>query len=324
MKRSYILTSVFCLLSSLNAFAQVGAPVMGYVPEGGMIRIMQGIPAAGIVSSAFDVGRELSLLEAAPNQSLAVGTAAGSGEALVVILDANGSTVRITGIAGATAGATRIVFSPSGSAAALWNSSNGHLQVVTGLTSTPTVRNIDASFAGGNPGAIAVSDDGSWAIASWGRQVYAFGPDSSVKVLLVSGAVQTLCFFHSSANVAVVMTGQVVTISDIGGGAVPKVIWTEPGDAPASTDQFAVGVGASFDNSRLTVVANTGLLFTFDMATGEGRGADCNCAPAGLAGLGGATFRLTGTNAGALRVFDAATNEIWMVPLAVAADGGQQ
>ena len=145
-----------------------------------------------------------------------------------------------------------------------------------------------------------------------------------MSVLPVTGVAHAVSFFHSSTNVAIVTANQVVTISDIGGGAVPKVLWTNPDDTVDSGSQFAVGVGASSDNSRLTVAANTGALFTFDVATGEGKAADCGCAPTSLAGLGGSLFRLTGANAGALKVFDAATNEIWMVPLAVAADGGQQ
>jgi hypothetical protein len=324
MKRSYLFTAAFCLLGSLHAFAQIGGPVMGYVPDGGSIRAIHGIPAAGIVGGIIDVGRALSLIEVAPNQSVALATATDSGETLILIPNANGSGVQIAGVPGAAAGASRIAFSPSGTAAALWFSSNGHLQVVTGLTSSPSVRETDASFAGGDPGALAVSDDGSWAIASWGQQVYAFGPDNAVNVLPVTGAAQALCFFHSSTNVAVMTADQVVTISDIGGGAVPKVIWTKPEGLVEAAPQTAVGLAASFDNSRLTVAGNAGGLFTFDMATGQGTGADCGCAPTALAGLGGSMFRLTGANAGALRVFDAATNEIWMVPLAVEADGGQQ
>ena len=324
MKHFYLFSSAFYLLGSLTALSQIGGPVTGYLPDGGSIRTIHGIPAAGIVTGALDAGRELSLIEVAPGQAVALARAADSGEALILIPNAAGSGVSIAGVPGAAAGASRIVFSPSGTAAALWFSSNGHLQVVTGLPSSPAVRDTDASFAGGDPGALAVSDDGSWTIGSWARQVYAFGPNSAVNVLPVTGVAQALCFFHSSTNVAVVTADQVVTISDIGGGAVPKVIWTKPEDAVESTAQFAVGVAASFDNSRLTVANNVGNLFTFDMATGEGKGADCGCAPTTLAGLGGSTFRLTGAKAGALKVFDAATNEIWIVPLAVAADGGQQ
>lgn len=324
MKRSYIISSAFYLLGSLNAFAQISGPVMGYLPDGGQIRTIHGIAAAGVVSGALDAGRQLSLVEVAPSQSVALATATDNGEALLLIPNASGSAVQMAGVSGAGAGASRIVFSPSGTAAALWFASSGHLQVVTGLNSSLSVRDTDASFAGGDPGAIAVSDDGTWAIASWGQQIYAFGPNGVVNTLPVSGVARALCFFHSSTNVAVVTANQVVTISDIGGGAVPKVIWTNPDGAVDSGSQFAVGVAASFDNSLLTVAANTGALFTFTMATGEGRGADCGCAPTALAGLGGSLFRLTGAKAGALKVFDAATNEIWMVPLAVAADGGQQ
>ncbi len=41
--------------------------------------------------------------------------------------------------------------------------------------------------------------------------------------------------------------------------------------------------------------------------------------------MGGALFRLTSLTDGVVKVFDASTNEVWFVPLAVpAANGGQQ
>ena len=223
------------------------------------------------------------------------------------------------------AGASRIVYSPSGKAAALWFSSTGHVQVVKGLPAAPSARDTDASFLGGDPGALAVSDDGSWVMGAWAGQVYALGPDSAVKAVAVNGAAQALCFFHGSLNAAVITANEVVTISDIGGGATPKTIWSKPEDAgQEASAQTAVGLAVSFDNSRLTVAGSAGGLFTFDLATGQSLGADCGCAPTALAGMGGSMFRLTSAQAGALKVFDAATNEVWIVPLAVAADGGQQ
>jgi hypothetical protein len=308
------------------AWGQVGAPVLGYVPDGSSLRQIHGIAAAGVVEGALSVGRDLALVEVSPSQTLALATASDTGELLVLTPSVNGSNMQVASVNGASAGANRIVFSPNGTAAALWFSSTGHLQIVTGLSAAPAVRDSDASFLGADPSALAVSDDGSWAIGSWAQQVYAFGPNGALSVLPVSGTAQALCFFHSSTNVAVITSSQVVVVSDIGGSAAPNVIWSKPADAvDPPTPQVAVGLAASFDNSRLTVAGNLGGLFTFEMATGAATGADCGCAPTELAGLGGSLFRLTGAKAGTLKLFDAATNEVWFVPLATAAaNGGQQ
>lgn len=323
MKRFLTFSSTLFFLVPAGAFAQVEGPVFGYVPEGSSIRTVHGMAAAGIVSGAIDIGRDLALMEIAPDQSSALATAADSGEALLVVPGPAG--FRVTGLSGVAAGASRIVYSPSGKSAAFWFSATGHLQVVKGLPAAPSVRDTDASFLGGDPGALAVSDDGAWVIGAWAGQVYALGPDSAVKALTVNGTAQALCFFHNSLNAGVITANEVVIITDVSGGATPKTIWSKPeGVEQEGGAQTAVGLAASFDNSRLTVAGSSGGLFTFDMATGQGAGADCGCAPTALAGMGGSMFRLTSTQAGALKVFDAATNEVWIVPLAVAADGGQQ
>jgi hypothetical protein len=315
---------VFFALTSA-AFGQLRGPVLGYVPDGSSLRAMHGIPAAGAVGDALSAGRHLALVEVSPSQTLALATASDTGELLVLTPNADDSGLLTASVSGATAGANKIVFSPSGTAAALWFSSTGHIQILQGLASAPTVRDLDASFVGGDPAALAVSDDGQWAIGAWSNKVYAFGPNSQVNVLPVDGGAQALCFFHSKAAVAVFTPTQIVTISDLAGSTVPTVLWSQSAAAAASSAPIAAGLAVSFDNAHLTVAGSTGALFTFDLATGAGVAADCGCAPTGLSGLGGSVVRLTGVNAGAVKVFDAATNEVWFVPLAApAVNGGQQ
>ena len=148
--------------------------------------------------------------------------------------------------------------------------------------------------------------------------------------LPVAGPAEALCFFHGRADVAVITASQVVIISDIGGGVVPNVIYAKPND-PANTApvEVAVGFAVSFDNRYLSVAGNLGWLGTFDLTAGSTAGGNCNCTPSGLAGMGGSLFRVTGVNEGALKVFDASTNDVWFVPLAApvtasATVGGQQ
>lgn len=307
------------------AFGQLTGPVLGYLPDGSSLRPMRGIAAAGAVGDALSTGRHLALVEVAPDRGLALATASDTGELLVLTPNVDGSALLATSVSGATAGANKIVFSPGGTAAALWFSSTRHLQILQSVSAAPTVRDVDALFLGGDPAALAVSDDGQWVIGAWSNKVYALGPNGQINVLPVDGGAQAVAFFHSKADVAVFAPTQVVTISDIAGAAVPTVLWSQSAAAAASSAPVAAGLAVSSDNSHLTIAGNTGALFTFDLASGAGVAADCGCVPTGLAGLGGSLYRLNGINAGAVKVFDAATNEVWFVPLAApTVNGGQQ
>ncbi len=319
MRRTNLLRIVIFGVLALGASAQVGGPVMGYLPDNGALRTLYGIPASGWVGDAVKPDRALSMIEMSPDQSRALAIAADTG-ALVLLTPATGVTAHVNG---AASGADRIVFSPSGTAAALWFSANGHIQVVSGLAAAaaaPAVRDVDASFLGGTPAGLAVSDDGQFVAGAWSSNVYAFGPDGRASVLPVADSAEALCFFHGRADVAVITASQVVIVADIGGAVVPNVIYNKPdiSASPASTApvETAVGFAVSFDNRYLSIAGNLGSLATFDLTAGSSAGANCNCTPSGLAGMGGSLYRLTGVNDGALKVFDASTNDVWFVPLA--------
>jgi hypothetical protein len=326
MPRTNLLRVAIFGALTVGASAQVRGPVMGYLSDSGALRTLYGIPAAGWVGDAVTPDRPLSRIEVSPDQSRALAIAADTG-ALNLLTPATGATAHVNG---AASGADRIVFSPSGTAAALWFSASDRIQVVSGLAAAPSVRDIDASFLGADPAGLAVSDDGQWVAGAWSSSVYAFGPDGRASALPVAGPAEALCFFHGRADVAVITATQVVIISDMGGAVVPNVIYTKPDD-PANTGPVEVvaGFAASFDNRYLAIAGNLGYLATFDLTAGTSVGANCNCSPDGLEGLGGSLFRLTGLNDGALKVFDASTNDVWFVPLAAPITasetaGGQQ
>jgi hypothetical protein len=306
---------MFCAAA---ACAQVQGPVMGYFPDGGFPRTIYGIPPAGRVGDPLATDRPLSQIEISPDQTRALALAADTG-ALVLLTPGTSSSVAVQG---AAAAADRIVFSPSGTAAVLWFSAAQHIQVVTGLSGTPSVHDVDASWLGAEATGLAVSDDGQWVAGGWSSGIYAFGPAGQVTVLPVQGAAEALCFFHGRADVAVITATQVVIVADIAGAVVPNIIWTKPNDPPAADHaaappaEVAVGFAVSFDNTRLSVSGNLGHLLTFDLTAGTSVGGDCNCSPTGLFAMGGSLYRLTGLANGALKVFDASTNEIWFVPLA--------
>ena len=317
-------TLVFLALTGA-ACAQISGPVMGYLPDNGALRTLYGIPGSGWVGGAVAPDRALSLVAMSPDQRRALAIAADTG-ALMLLTPATGVTAHVNG---AASGANRIVFSPSGTAAALWFSASDHIQVVSGLAAAPSVRDIDASFLGGAPAGLAVSDDGQWVAGAWSSNIYAFGP-AGASALPVAGPAEALCFFHGRADVAVITASQVVIVSDIGGAVVPNVIYNKPNDTPDTAPvQVAVGFTVSFDNRYLVVAGNLVALSTFDLTAGSSVGVNCNCSPSGLDGMGGSLFRVTGVKDGALKVFEASSNDVWFVPLAApvtagATAGGQQ
>lgn len=327
-------TAIFFVLKGA-AWAQVQGPVMGYLPDGGTLRTISGIPAAGSVGVAINPGGAFSRMEVSPDQTQALAVAAGTGAVMLYRID-SGASVAVQGVASAP---DRIVFSPSGSAAGLWFSSTRHFQLLNSLSASPSVSDIDFSFTGSDPASLAVSDDGHWMVGAWPFSTYAVGPSGNAMVLPVSGAAEAVCFFHGRNDVAAITATQVVLVTDMAGAVSSKVIWSKPDDPPpadpatAPPVQVAVGLAASFDNRYLSIAGNLGALSTFDLAAGTSVGLNCACSPASLYGLGGPLFRLTSLTDGVLKVFDASTNEVWFVPLATptpppssasAANGGPQ
>jgi len=317
MIRRYGMLQVSFFVLAGIACAQVGAPVMGFLPEGGAIRLMSGIPGAGSVGAAVTADVALSRIEISPNQSQALAVAAGSGA--VMLYTIGGSSVAVQGVASAP---DRIVFSPSGTAAGLWFSGTRHFQVLQSVSANPSVQEIDFSFTGSDPSGLAVSDDGQWMVGAWPFSVYAVGPDHNAIVLPVSGAAEAVCFFNGRNDVAVLTPNQVILITDIAGAVAPNVIWSKPNDPPpvdpatAPPVQVAVGFATSFDNRYLSIAGNLGALSTFDLTAGTSIGKSCDCMPTGLSAMGGSLFRLTGLIDGAAKVFDVSTNEVLFVPLA--------
>jgi hypothetical protein len=326
MRMNVMLRTALLLTLASAAWGQLRGPVLGYLPDGASIRTMYGLPAAGAVGTALNTGRALTLSAISPSQNFALGVAADTGELLLIIPSADGSVAAVSPVNGAAAGASRIVLSPDGTAAAAWFSSTGHIQVISGLPGSPAVREIHASFLGADPAALAVSDGGHWVAGAWTQGLYAFGPWGQVTVLPVAGPVTTLSFFHGRADIAVATATEAIMIADIGRSDVPTVLWSIPVDpaqaaAPAGS---VLGIGVSLDNNSVVLAWSSGGLVTVNLAAGTSARADCGCTPAGIFGLDGSVFRLTGLDSGAVKVFDSATGEVWFVPLAASSLAGGQ
>jgi hypothetical protein len=303
-------TLIFSCLLGGALSAQVGGPLIGYVPEGAHIHPMYGLPAAGAIGAPLDAGRDFALTAIAPTQNFALVTAADTGELMVYKPGSSPTTV-----SGAATSPDTLAISPSGSSAALWFPLTGKLQIVTGLPDSPAVRTIDASFLNASPLSIAVSDDGQWVAGLWSTGVYAFGPSAVVIPLQTDPSVVALSFFHNNHDLALATATRATTIADVGGATQMSVLY----------DYSALGlspraIAASFDN-RVTVVADSaGNMVNLSTAAVS----NCGCSPTGLYGLGGALFRLNAPGRHELKLFDAAQGLVLIVPPALNLAGGAQ
>jgi hypothetical protein len=314
--RTLLISSFLCGIAS----AQVGGPLIGYLPDGSRIRPMNGLPAAGAIGAAIDTARDFSRIAISPRQNFALASAADTGEVMVVKPGIN-----LTTITGAAKNPDILAISPHGSSAALWFSSTGKLQIVSGLPDAPAVRTVDASFLSDSPLALAISDDAQWSAGLWSAGVYAFGPSGTVIPVQTDPGVVALAFFHNRHDLALATATRATKIADIGGSTQPTVLYDYSAQ-PLSPRAIAI----SFDNQQAVVADASGKLLNIGIAS-TATVVDCGCSPEGLFGLGGAVFRLTGHGASGrneshteLKLFDAATGAVLIVPPALSETGGRQ
>lgn len=304
-----------CFLSAAGAaLAQVGAPQLGWVPDGTRIRPVYGIPAAAAVGAPVPAGQDFSRIAASAARNYVLVSAADTGSVSVYTPD-NG----LIPLPGAGVAPDLMVLSPRGSAAALWFSSISQVQVVRGLPDAPTIRQLDASLLGSAPAALAVSDDGTWLAGAGPGGAYAFGPNGEVNRLPVENAA-ALAFFQGTNDLAAASAAGVQMVTGIGGFAVVSSLLVSADSSPQP-----VAVATTSDNRTLVLADSSGAVTAVDIGSGAATASDCGCQPEGLFGIGPSAFRLTGLQGGAFKLFDAALGEILFAPLSLAeAEGAGQ
>lgn len=310
---SYLYVCANLALLASPAWAQVGAPVLGYLPASGYLLPVRGIPASASIGSPVDFGGEFLQIAVSPRQDFALVSSLSSGAVLVAY--PTGATTALTGT---SSNPSSIALSPSGSAAVLWFASAHLLEIVSGLPSAPVVRSVNASFLSGAssdslgdlPAALAVSDDGAWGAGAWPGGVWAFGPNGEVRSLLSGERGFALGFFAGREDLAVATGSGVSSIADVGGSATVSPLYTSSGGL------VPMGLAISSDNRKIVLSGRGGGVVTIDASTGAASQVDCGCAPEGVFPMGGSAFRLTGLTGSVFKVFDSNTGSVFMVPLA--------
>lgn len=305
-----ILLAAACLgsvaVSITSALAQVGAPQLGWVPDGSGIRLVYGLPSAAAVGALVLPDQSFAKIAGSPARNYVLVSDGNTG-AVSVYTPEHG----LAALDGASAAPDALILSPRGSAALLWFSSNGQLQVITGLPDAPAVRQLDVSFLGPASGALAVSDDGAWVAGTSAAGTYLFGPDSSATPV-PAGSVTALAFLQGSHDLGAAGPTGLELITGVGGFPIVSSLLTS-GDSSLQP----VAIASSGDNGTLILADRSGAVTAVNISSGAAATSDCGCIPEGLFGLGTSAFRLTGLNGGAFTLFDAAHGEILLAPLAL-------
>jgi hypothetical protein len=310
VRQPNILAACFLGAASIT-FAQIEAPQLGWIPDGARIRPVYGIPAAAAVGAPIPAGQDFAQIAASPARNYVLVSAADTG-----IMSIYTQEHGLVPLDGAGSAPDSVILSPRGFSAALWYSSIHQIQVITGLPDAPAIRQLDASLLGSAPAALAVSDDGTWLAGVGTGNVYAFGPTSEVNRLPIENVV-ALAFFQGSHNLAAASAAGLQTVTGIENFAVLSNLLTS-----ADSSLQPAAIAATYDNKTVVLADQSGSLTIIDVASGTATTSDCACQPAGLFGMGPSAFRLTGLDAGAFKLFDAASGQVLFVPLTLAETEG--
>jgi hypothetical protein len=160
--------------------SQLSGPVSGYVFDGARreVRPILGIPGASTIGEALDFGLRVSATYVAPRQDAALVTAADGTVHPFQIHSGSAVELVLNGLAIAP---ERVVFSPSGTAAALYYSDS--IEILNGLTHSPIVTTSIERTAAGVPKSMALSDDGALLLLACGRSVELFASGANLGML---------------------------------------------------------------------------------------------------------------------------------------------
>jgi hypothetical protein len=318
MRHNWLLLIVLAVLFAGIAAPQAGTaltgPTMGLVFDSSQsaLRPIRGIPGAATLGDPVNLGFPLAAAAVSPRQDSALALRAD--DSSVVLVRAGGASAAIPGARPAPA---LMVFSPAGTAAALYDSGAGRVQILTGLPDTAAVQSdLDISALAGPVAALAVDDAGS-------SLFLAAGAPETVALyrIALNGASQFLASFRSVAALGLSATGREILLADSAAGAV--YVMRDPRgtgrlDMVASgRDGLGAPIAVESDSSgRIFVADRAGNLTILDRARGSVVSLPCGCAPTGLFRLSGtATFRLTEPSGAPMWVLDASSADARVVAI---------
>ena len=316
MRQKLLLQMVMAVLLAGVAAAQTGTalsgPTMGLVFDSShsALRPIRGIPGAATLGDAVNPGFPLASATVSPRQDFALALRAD--DSSVVLVRAGGAS---TAVPGARPAPALIVFSPAGATAALYDSSAGRVQVLTGLPDAAAVQSdVDISALAGPVAALAVDDAGTSLFLAAGAAdtvaLYRIGMD---------GASQYMASFGSVAALRLSANGREVLVADSAAGDLRGAGRIEA--IASRRDGLGKPIAVESDSAgRIFVADQAGKVTILNRGRGPALSLSCGCAPTGLFRLSGtATFRLTDPSDGPMWVLDASGTDARIVAVPPAA-----
>jgi DNA-binding beta-propeller fold protein YncE len=316
MRAGRIMVGIWVAACCLQAQqGSVAGPLAGFVFDSGahVLRPILGIPGAASFGGGLEFGVEAAAVAVSPRQDSAIVTGTDNTLHLFRLRSGSAAEVALNGI---TVAPERVVYSPAGTAAALYG--GGRVQVVTGLPAAPApgltfdlTGLLAAPQRGHRPftGSLAVSDDGTCLLAAGLDSVQVFAASGAGSLMPAHNA---LAAFAPGAHDAAIVDAQgagVILVRDVSGAAAQRAL-AGPDDLPGG----AVGVAFSADGGKLYIASSAGQgVAAFDLASGNRANIGCACAPGGISAMG-SLFRLNEFGAGPLWLLDPAGPGIVFVP----------
>ena len=278
----------------------VSGPTAGFVFDSSAhsLRPVMGVPGASVIGDPVKFDFDLAAASVAPAQDLAVAAAADGGLHIFRLVSGAVSERTVDGV---SALPERVVFSPSGTAAALYAA--GKAQILTGLPDAPVLAG--SMDLGGTPSALALSDDGQYLLYAAGGSVQLISAGGNRK-LMDAGDGAVVAFAPGILNAAVLDPGGagVVLFRDLAGASQQTVV-AAPDDGMASP----VGLAFSAAGRKLLVASRSARsVSSFDLETGDRGAFPCNCVPTGFVSMGN-LLRLNELGTDPLWLFDAGADD---------------
>ena len=311
------LASIFLTLG-IAAAADVYGPVMGIVadPSGQTIRPLRGMPGGATVAGPIDLGGA-SVVALWPRQNRAIVSSA-SGLSIATVAS-DGTVSRADTGAAPDFQPTIVAFSPSGSLAALYDSTANAMVFAGNAPVLPST--LPAAVK-----ALAISDGAApliaGALADGAGSIFVADGQGHAQTLSGFRDVSALAFVGATTDLAIAdqRARRVLLIHDPLSGNAPQILFSVP-----AISQGPIQIASSADGVVLAVLAGAGssessgapqrgiaahgperraTLGLLRIADQQWTEVDCNCTPQKLAPLrGNAVFRLT----------DAVDQPVWIL-----------
>jgi len=295
----------------------LSGPVAGFIYDssGRALRPIQGVPGASLIGDPINLGLDLTAAYVSPRQDSAFVVSADGALHFFRLNSAGPVEASLSGISFVP---QRVVFSPSGTAAALFTP--GKAQVFQGLPSAPALAgSITLPGSAGlqsspaatsrsrqrNPSAadFALSDDGVYLLGVSGGSVRLLSVNGQNRSLVPAGAGSLVAFAPGGHDAAVLDPAAGLLLIRDAAGAASVQTMAQPDESLAS----AAGIGFSQDGAKLYVASSAARgVVIFNLSASSRSTASCSCTPSTLVPMG-SLFRLNEFSSGPLWLLDTGT-----------------